>query len=234
MQRRDFIKACAASCALGAGEALAAAELAPRFYTRATLVDGRGEPVRAARLAAGENYIFHYPFQGTPCFLLDLGRPSARAQRLRTEAGPEYLWPGGVGPKGSIVAFSAICAHRMSYPTPQISFISYRSRSTLPGIARSGSIYCCSEHSEYDPASGARVLGGPAREPLCAIVLEYEAASDALAAVGTLGPERFEAFFARFEFRLALDYGAGVARRPVAERTVVKPLHEFCRQQVRC
>lgn len=32
----------------------------------------------------------------------------------------------GVGPGASIVAFSAICAHRMSYPTRNVSFIDYR------------------------------------------------------------------------------------------------------------
>ena len=48
-------------------------------------------------------------------------------------------------------------------------------------------IHCCSEHSEYDPATGARVLGGPAPQPLSAILLEHDKSNDYLYAVGTLG-----------------------------------------------
>jgi len=32
----------------------------------------------------------------------------------------------GVGARHSLVAYSAICAHKLSYPTREISFISYR------------------------------------------------------------------------------------------------------------
>src|SRR5262245_7894042 len=126
MERRSFIKACAVTCALGAPELSPAKDLTPRFYQRAELTDERGRPLRAAALVAGRNYIFHYPFEATPCFLIDLGRPTVRDVQLRTEDGSLYQWPGGVGRNRSVVGFSAICAHRMSYPTPQISFISYR------------------------------------------------------------------------------------------------------------
>lgn len=234
MQRRDFIKACAASCALGANEAFAAQDLKPRFYSRAKLVDARGAPIKAARLALGENYIFHYPFEGTPCFLLNLGKPTQSGVSLKTEGGGAYEWTGGVGPARSIVSYSAICAHKMTYPTRQISFISYREKSTAPDTMRPNTIHCCSEHSEYDPASGARVVGGPAPQPLSAILLEHDAASDELHAIGTLGGEMFNAFFAKYEFRLALDYGSDKARRRVASRTVVMELERFCKQQVRC
>jgi hypothetical protein len=60
----------------------------------------------------------------------------------------------------------------MSYPTPQITFISYREKSTASGVMRANTIYCCSEHSEYDPFAGAKVVGGPAPQPLAAILLE--------------------------------------------------------------
>jgi Rieske Fe-S protein len=234
VQRRDFIKACAASCALGAHEAFAAQDAKPRFYEKAKLVDARGAPVKAARLAVGENYIFHYPFESTPCFLLNLGKPTHSRVSLKTESGASYEWPGGVGSGRSIVGYSAICAHRMTYPTRQISFISYREKSTASGTMRPNTIHCCSEHSEYDPASGARVVGGPAPQPLSAILLEHDAASDGLHAIGTLGGEMFNAFFAKFEFRLALDYGSGKTRQRVANRTVVMELERFCKQQVRC
>lgn len=234
MQRRDFIKACAATCALGANDALAAKDLKPRFYSRAQLVDSRGRPIKAARLAAGENYIFHYPFEGTPCFLLNLGKPTLSDVQLKTEDGAVYRWTGGVGPGRAIVGYSAICAHKMTYPTRQISFISYREKSTASAAMRPNTIHCCSEHSEYDPASGARVVGGPAPQPLSAILFEHDAKSDGLHAVGTLGGEMFNAFFAKYEFRLAVDYGAAKARQRVVNHTTVIELREFCKQQVRC
>jgi Rieske Fe-S protein len=234
MQRRDFIKICAAGAAVRANELFAAQDLKPRFYTRTLLSDEGGRPFRAARLVAGRNYIFHYPFESTPCFLLNLGRPTVRGVQLKTEDGSAYEWSGGVGPDRAIVGYSAICAHRMSYPTPQISFISYREKSTASGIMRPNTIHCCSEHSEYDPAAGAKVVGGPAPQPLAAVLLEHDAKSDTLHAVGTLGGEMFNAFFAKFEFKLALDYGGDKTRQPVAGRSVVKELQQFCKQQVRC
>jgi len=234
MERREFIKACAATCAIGASEALSAQDLKPRFYSRVQLTGETGQPLRAGSLVAGRNYIFHYPFEATPCFLLNLGKPTIRDVQLKTENGSAYQWPGGVGPDRSIVGFSAICAHRLSYPTRQISFISYREKSTASATTRPNVIHCCSEHSEYDPAAGAKVVGGPAPQPLSAILLEHDAKSDGLVAVGTLGGEMYDAFFAKFEFRLALEHGGGSPRRQVAERAVVKELKDYCKQQVRC
>jgi Rieske Fe-S protein len=233
MERRAFIKACAATCALAAPDVLPS-DLKPHFYSRVQLMDDHGRPLRAADLIAGRNYIFHYPFEATPCFLLNLGKPTVRDVELKTEGGSPYRWPGGVGPNRAIVGFSAICAHRLSYPTPQISFISYRDPSTASAVSRPSMIHCCSEHSEYDPASGAKVVGGPAPQPLSAILLEHDAKSDGLQAVGTLGGELFDAFFAKFEFRLALERGNKAVRQKAAGRTVVKELQQYCKQQVRC
>ncbi|HET9664124.1 MAG TPA: (2Fe-2S)-binding protein [Burkholderiales bacterium] len=234
MKRREFIKLCTLTAAVGAQPAFSAADTKPRFYNRAQLVDEQRRPLKASSLAAGENYLFHYPFEGTPCFLLNLGRPTVQNVELRTEKGESYIWPGGVGAKRAIVGYSAICAHRMTYPTRQISFISYRDRSTASRISKPNTIHCCSEHSEYDPAAGGRVLGGPAPQPLSAILLEHDAASDALYAVGTLGGEMFNAFFEKFEFKLALDYGTDRARRRVSGDTPVTTLQSFCKQQVKC
>ena len=234
MQRRDFIGICAATCAIGAHETLAATDLKPRLYSRVQLVDERGRPLRAEKLVAGRNYIFHYPFESTPCFLLNLGKPTVRDVQLKTEDGSFYQWAGGVGPRQAIVGYSAICAHRLSYPTPQISFISYREKSTASGVMRANTIHCCSEHSEYDPAAGAKVLGAPAPQPLSAILLEYDAKSDGLHAVGTLGGELFNVFFAKYEFKLAIDYGSAKTRQRAAGRTAVTELQQFCKQQVRC
>ena len=233
MQRRAFISLCAAAAAGGINPAQAA-NLRPRFYTRVLLVDAARQPLRAAGIAANRNYIFHYPYASTPCFLLNLGKPALQGATLQTEQGANYEWPGGVGTGNAIVGYSAICAHRLSYPTRQISFISYRDEAGPAKLTRANMIHCCSEHSEYDPASGARVVGGPAPQPLSAILLEYDERHDSLYAVGTLGGEMFGAFFAKFEFKLALEYGEKRAQQQVAGTAVVAELRNYCRQQVQC
>ncbi|MBI2316360.1 MAG: hypothetical protein HYU75_04875 [Betaproteobacteria bacterium] len=151
---------------------------------------------------------------------------------MRTADAQIYQWGGGVGAEQSIVAYSAICAHRLSYPTREISFISF----TAEAMRHNGHaevIHCCSEHSQYDPYQGAKVVSGPARQPLAAILLDYDAASDELYAVGTLGGEMFNEFFRRFEFRLSLEHGDR-ARAAVQSSCVVSELTQFCKQQVKC
>jgi Rieske Fe-S protein len=233
MERREFLRTCAAA-AVAVPRTLDAKDLLPRLYSRTRLTDETGAALRASRLAVGLNYIFHYPFEGTPCFLINLGAPTGQKVTLKTENGAVYEWPGGVGPQRGIVAYSAICSHRLTYPTRQISFISYRDRTTASPVSRPNTIHCCSEHSQYDPASGARVLNGPAPQPLSAILLEHEVANDALYALGTLGGEMFNAFFAKYELKLELDYGSGRARQRTASQTSVTELTRFCKQQVRC
>lgn len=233
MRRRTFISACAASCAAAAVSARAAAALQPRYYARSLLVGSDDQPLRPGSVAIERNYIFHYPYAATPCFLLNLRRPATPADGLKTAAAEQYHWPGGVGPQQTLVAYSAICAHKLSYPTRDISFISYRSRPTAQSKLAQV-IHCCSEDSQYDAAQGARVLAGPAPQPLAAILLEFDPQRDALYAIGTLGGEMFNAFFARFSFRLALEHGARKAGLPAGERVQVVELDNYCRQQVRC
>lgn len=230
------MRICAAGAVLAAGNpsALAMANAAPRFYSRVLLVDESGQPVKASNLVPDRNYIFHYPYAGTPCFLLNLGKPTGREVILKTADGGQYVWEGGVGAKRSVVAYSAICAHRMAYPTKQISFISYRDRANASRTARANTIHCCAEHSEYDPASGARVVSGPARQPLAAILLEHQPGPDELYAVGTLGGEMFNEFFKKYDFKLALEYGSNKAKGPVITSTIVSELSNFCKQEVRC
>jgi arsenite oxidase small subunit len=229
MERRGFIKFCAASvAALGAPEVAADARV--QLYAKAKLVDEKGAPLRAAAIPAERNFIFHYPYAATPCFLLHLNKP-VRPVQLKTVAGEAYEWQGGVGPARSVVAYSAICAHRLSYPTKDISFISYRTEKSARN--RIGNvIHCCSEHSQYDPAQGARVVAGPAPQPLAAIVLEHQHDSDELFAIGTLGGEMFAEFFERFGFRLSLEHGA--PRAAISGTCVVHELENYCRQQVKC
>lgn len=236
MDRRRFVKLCASAMALsGAPCARAAVTGEVKRYDRAVLVDRSGQPLLAARLAVDRNYVFHYPYVGTPCFLLSLGTPPPRQHvALDTEDGLGYQWPGGVGPKRAIVSYSAICAHKLAYPTKQLSFISYKAARSGNSRATPNTIHCCAEHSEYDPAAGARVLAGPATQPLAAILLEYDPQTDALAALGTVGGELFEAFFAKYEFRLSMEHGHGKARRRVSGTAVVSELTQFCQQEIVC
>jgi Rieske Fe-S protein len=229
MERRGFIKFCAASvAALGAPEL--AADARAQFYLRARLVDEKGAPLRASAIPVDRNFIFHYPFAATPCFLLNLGKPVKPAQ-LKTVAGDQYEWNGGVGAARSVVAYSAICAHKLSYPTKDISFISYRTEKSARN--RVGSvIHCCSEHSQYDPAQGARVVAGPAPQPLAAILLEHDKNSEEIYAVGTLGGEMFKEFFEKFGFKLQIEHGS--PRSPVVGNCVVQELDNYCKQQVKC
>src|SRR5262249_30165098 len=141
-------------------------------------------------------------------------------------------WPGGVGTGRSIVAFSAICAHKLAYPTRDVSFIRYQPQRSATSDAHV--IHCCADHSVYDPANGARVLAGPAPQPTATILLDYDPATDGLTALGTVGAEQFERFFAKYEFKLALEYGQGRAQRPVGETTVVSELNKFCKQTIQC
>src|SRR4051794_23542389 len=129
MERRRFLRTCAwaggaggADCVLGISRWMneARAGLTARTYPRARLVDAGGQPIKAARLLVNRNYLFNYPYAGTPCFLLCLERPANSAE-VSGAAGQRYAWEGGVGPRRAIVAYSAICAHKLAYPAREIS-----------------------------------------------------------------------------------------------------------------
>jgi len=204
-----------------------------RPYARVRLVDEHGAPLRPASLAPHSNYVFQYPYASTPCFLLRLGSPTQANALLRRRDGAAYEWRGGIGPDRSLVAFSAICAHKLAYPTREVSFIRYQRErsSTSSGHV----IHCCADHSVYDPAEGARVVAGPAPQPLATIVLEHDPARDELHATGTIGAEQFDAFFAQYGLKLALEYGSTArARAPVTDTTVVRELTRYCRNTIQC
>ena len=194
----------------------------------------------AASLDTGETYLFHYPFISTPCFLIDLGKPIISGSNLKTRDGGRYSWQGGSGPGNSVVAFSAICAHKMSHPAPSVSFINYRHgearfRNSQDEIEeRSGVIYCCSESSVYDPANGGRVLGGPAPQPLASIELEYDAAEDAFYATATIGGEMFDRFFSKFRDRLVLQYGRLDIDQALSGTSNLMRLSEYTQNAVSC
>ena len=221
-----------AACMAGAwaaSGALPAVAGTARSFAPVRLVDERGDPFHAALLKPGEAWLFNYPFVASPVFLLRLGR-AVEGTSLRAEDGTAYASPAGVGPARDIVAFSAICAHQLMYPTPAISFIGLRK-----GVGKEPAqvIHCCGDDSRYDPAAGARVLAGPAPQPLAAVTMAWDAAADGLRAEGIVGGDRFDAFFEKYAFRLEMELGSR-ARATAAATAVVRPAHRHSRQWQSC
>lgn len=240
--RRMFVKLCAAAAAAvstGSCTLIRKTETLQRYH-RARLVDTHGRPITVDKLEIGRSYIFHYPYVGTPCFLINLDRPANGGTQLHTESGQKYHWQGGVGPQHSVVAFSAICAHRMNYPAHQVSFINYRHNEIAfrdkdeQTVKQSHIIHCCSENSVYDPTDGARVLGGPAPQPLAAIELNYDYDNDTLDAVGAYGGQLFERFLEEFSLKLVLELGRTDVDTLMQDTTKVFPLKNYTRNQVLC
>ena len=210
--RRKFIQICVAGATPCA--ALAAAPPSSKQYHRVKLVDVSGKAIKAKSLKAHHNYVFNYPYASTPCFLLNLEKSLPDHVNLKTASGGVYDWPGGVGAGKSIVAYSAICAHKLAYPTSQVSFISYRPQPSKIN-ARGQVISCCADKSVYDPFLGAKVMSGPAPQPLAAILLEHDAKTDELYAVGTVGTEKFNEFFEKYDFKLAMEMGGGANAKEI-------------------
>lgn len=243
MKRRGFVKLCASAVAgiTASPELLAQNHQEYHRYGRVALIDPRsGEPVGAGALEVGETYLFHYPFVSTPCFLIDLGKKVTARVNLETRDGNRYRWQGGAGPKSSVVAFSAICAHKMTHPAPSVSFINYRHgetrfRNSQDEIEqRDGVIYCCSENSVYDPAHGGRVLGGPAPQPLAAIELEYDRAADTFYATATIGGEMFDKYFSNFRDRLVLQHARFDIDSTLENSTELMRLSDYTQHSVSC
>jgi Rieske Fe-S protein len=238
--RRHFIGGCgsAAALACATGPAFAAAQQTVRTFAPSVLVNQSGQPLRVDELKAKTEYIFQYPFRSTPCFLLDLAEPLTPTE-LAQDNGNTYRWSGGVGPGKSIVAFSAICAHKLTHPTPVVSFIGYRqqavgflNRNTNKIEKRAGVIQCCSEHSIYDPTAGASVVSGPAPQPLAAVELTVQ--DDHLVATGVYGGALFDRYFEQFGDRLMLEYKSSSYSDPVGKTTTVVAGSEFTKNQMRC
>ena len=228
MDRRQFNTLCSALLT-GAATAHAKADSQRTPYPSSRLVYQDDSDVTLDSLEAGKAYIFGYPYRTTPCFLMRLARSSpARGS-----------WPGGVDSDQSVVAFSAICSHKMSHPAKPISHIASRPEVVTfhdkQGIAhtRDGVISCCSERSVYDPAAGGEVLSGPAPAPLAAIELQADS-QGRLSAVGSLGADQYDRFLDKFGFRLAMEYGVTDVRARSGELAVAVPANEFSVQQVLC
>ncbi|MCY4218163.1 MAG: (2Fe-2S)-binding protein [Gammaproteobacteria bacterium] len=235
--RRSFFKMCLSTLSLvGASPyLLAQSEATSKTYNRVKLTLANGEDLTSESLRKSDYFLFNYPYVTTPCFLIDL--------KEAVDSPMESSWPGGVGKYRSVVCYSAICAHKQTYPARSFSFINFRPEEITYRdrennlVKRSGLIYCCSERSVYDPSQGAEVLSGPAPVSLTTILLEHDTESDHFYAVGTLGVEQYEAFFDRFIFRVALENsleGPEETRVLAEYSTIVYTSAEYSAQSVGC
>ncbi|HEV8307754.1 MAG TPA: (2Fe-2S)-binding protein [Methylomirabilota bacterium] len=228
MRRRAFL-GCGALAAIatlretGILAASGAAEAQLRPGARAQLLRDGSTPLAASDLVPHQTYVFFYPFESTPCFLLDLGRP---VTPVRVTGGGGYEAPGGVGKSRSIVAFSAICPHTYTHPTREHAMIHYFGPGQPATVAqRDTVITCCVHGSAFDPLQGAVPIQPPAELPLAAVILEWDEAADALYAVGVVGRPVFEEFFRSFPRS---------GRREVQGVTPVWELTRFARAVLPC
>lgn len=237
MDRRNFIKFCGVTTALAGLQTgyptLRAAEL--KEYNRVKLVDGKGQPIKAKDLTTKDAYVFNYPYVSTPCFLINLPAKPPGGDKLMGSNG-EYTWEGGTGADGTVIAFTAICSHQLSYPTKDGTPISYYATEKSEDAGRSGVIVCCEHDRVYDPAQGGKMIATnkKATQPMAAIRLEYDAATDELYAKGVYGTERFNDFFKAYKKELLEEYGPGVAKEEVANTAKVALLSEYSAQKDRC
>lgn len=201
-------------------------------YERVQLVDAKGMPLKASALKEEVNYMFNYPFVGTPAILLDLGKETHKDVKLFSEEGEEYIWKGGVGAKRSIVAYSAICSHQLAHPTPESSFVQYlpRGKTTMATEKKGGVIVCSSHLSAFDTSKGCKHIAGPAEEALASIIIDV-AEDDTLWASAVLGNDKFYDYFKRYKPEMKKFYGGKrKAKKQVKENVFTVTLNEYTKE----
>jgi len=238
MERRNFLKIMAAGATVIAvnpslirGNLYAADGRLYAAYEKAQIVDANGKPIKVSDLEKEVTYIFNYPFASTPCMLINLPEATQQEAELKSESGETYVWKSGVGKERTVVAYSAICAHQLTHPTPNDSFIKYVPKSTPTMAYSSGGVIVCSSHlSAYDAKAGAKVLGGAAPQPLASIVLEV-GSDDTIWAVGVLGPDKFQDYFKAFKPELKEFYGGPAqAKKLVSISAKTVKLNEYSKE----
>ena len=234
MERRNFLRISATSAA---AVAVAPSLITEKLYgedgslfkpyEKVLLKDADGNPLKASSLVEEENYVFNYPHAATPAIMVNLKEAAAKDVKLKAQDGTEYVYKGGAGSKGTIVAYSAICAHQMTRPTKTMTMFQYvpTTGKTL-AYDKSGVFVCSSHLAAYSATEGGKVLGGPATQGLASIVLEIDK-DDNIWAVAVHGPAMFEEFFDAFKQELKAEYGRRGAKKLVKEETKVQTLKNF-------
>ncbi len=232
MNRRDFLKTCSMGVAATAlPQFLAYADVLE--FNKVTLTDMDGKPIKSEQIQSKTEYLFQYPYQSTPCFLIDLGSPLKTEGELPTSEGTNYQWLGGVGPNQSVVAFVAICQHQLQYPNKALSMMNYNpDKSDVAGGV--GQIVCCAHNSVYDPAQGGKVTKGPASNPLMAVRLEWDEKTDTYAANGIYGHDILKDFFKAYKRKLKKEYGRRAYKQLVEKQAPLVLGSKYSQMQVMC
>jgi Rieske Fe-S protein len=154
-------------------------------YPKTQLFDTDGAPLTVTKamaeysVATVDDLVFDYPLTNEPNFFLNL-YPENGNPPSATNPGAENV-PGGIGPHGSIVAFSAICQHlgcivpSISYYPPGTCPAQAFSTKAFPSNSLSFYIHCSCHGSTYDVTNGAANLTGPAVIPLPQVSLATDA-----------------------------------------------------------
>jgi Rieske Fe-S protein len=159
--------------------------------------------------------------------MVNLKEAAAKDVKLKAEDGTEYIYRGGVGAKGTIVAYSAICAHQMTRPTKEMAMFQYVPSTGKTLAYETAGVFVCSSHlAAYDANEGGKVLGGPATQGLASIILEIDA-DDNIWAVAVLGPDKFEEFFSAFKQELKAEHGRRGAKKLIKDEAKVQTLKNF-------
>lgn len=235
MHRRNFLRVSATSVAvLAVAPSLVTQKLYAengnlfQTFEKVQLKDAEGNALKSNTLVAEENYVFNYPHVGTPAIMVNLLSSTQKNIKLKAEDGTEYIYSGGAGVNGNIVAYSAICPHQLTHPQPEMSMFQYVSEKGKTLAYDKGGVFVCSSHlSAFEPKQGGKVVGGPANEGLASIVLEIDE-DDNIWAVAVLGPEKFQAYFDAFKDEFKKFYGnRRKAKKLVKEKAVVKTLKNY-------
>lgn len=225
MDRRRFVGLCAGTAVALATGARRVSAVSMRDCPPAKLVDANGVPLRASSLTRAQAYVFHYPFRAVPCFLIKLGQARVAGPLTDGEGGDRRL-AGDAGERHQLVSYVAVCTHQLSYASTAASVIRYAADdSELAGTP--GMIVCCAHGSVFDPAAGARMVSGPADQPLIPIRLEFDPLDDSVTATGIGESTLIDRFFAAYKSDLIVEYGPGAYRQPVGETTTAMLLDQF-------
>lgn len=234
MERRNFLQLSATSAvAIAVAPSLITQKLYAedgslfQTFEKVQLKDAEGNALKSKALIKEENYIFMYPHAATPAIMVDLLEPTAKDIKLKSEDGVEYIFKGGVGAKGTIVAYSAICAHQLTYPQKSMTMFQYVPTTGKTLAYETAGVFVCSSHlAAYDPKQGGKAVGGPANQALAQIVLEIDA-EDNIWAVAVLGPDKFQEFFDAFKQELKAEHGRRGAKKLVKEEVKVQKLTNY-------
>jgi Rieske Fe-S protein len=234
MERRSFLRLSATSAAV---VAIAPSLITQKLYAedgslfqafeKVQLKDAEGNPLKASTLVKEENYMFMYPHAATPAIMVDLPKATGKDIKLKAEDGTEYIYKSGVGAAGTIVAFSAICAHQLTHPQKAMSMFQYVPSTGKTLAYDKAGVFVCSSHlAAYDPQQGGKSVSGPAKQGLASIVLEIDK-DDQLWAVAVLGPNKFQDFFDAFKQDHKAEFGRRGAKKLIQTETKVQPLKNY-------